>query len=89
MLGNISPQQSIHSRPTLYNSAQAARPARPTRPPAATWPASDFVDAVGEVAPVAVPVPEALLEEEVDAALLELEPEPLLEEDEIWWRRWC
>lgn len=80
----------MHSTPTLYNSAQAARPARPTRPPAATWPASDFVDAVGEVAPVPVPVPEALLEEEeVDAALLELEPEPLLEEDEIWWRRWC
>ena len=79
-----------HSRPTHYNSAQAARPARTTKPPAATWPASDFLDAVGEVAPVAEPVPEALLEE-VDAAPLELELElePLLEEDDIWWRRWC
>ncbi len=48
------------------------------------------MDAVGEVAPVAVPVPEELLEEEVEPEpLLELElepePEPLLEEDEIWW----
>ena len=90
MLGRRFPATDHpHCRRTLYNSAQAARPARPTKAPAATWPASDFPEAVGEVAPVEEPVPEALLEVVVDSEPLELElelePEPPLDEDEIWW----